>query len=323
MVIVSSSEYDNGVSGGGGNLTETTQHLNATTTRVTSMTYDFRNRNTTTDGEVDYFQKLYYDNLDRVIKTERYDTTILGNLIARSETRFDDLGRVYQSIRYGVDPSTGTVGNSLTDNTWFDQSGNVIKSLPSGSSLATKTTFDSLGRAVIMYRGYDLDETSYADAFTVADDVILEQSEATFDAASNAIQTLVRQRYHNAPDTQTGALQNPSTTPKARVSYSASWQDGIGRVVATANYGTNGGTALSRPDLVPEASDTVLVSLASFDAAGNTLESIDPAGMVSRRCRVLFLRSLLRDPCCMATRRRRMGPLVPDRSRRTVGTADE
>ncbi len=282
MVIVTSNEYDGGTDGGDGNLTAVTQHVDATTTRVTVMAYDFRNRNVTTDGEVDYFQKLYYDNLNRIVKTERYDTTILGNLIARSETRFDELGRVYQSVRYGVDPSTGTVGNSLTDNTWFDQSGNVIKSLPSGSSLASKTTFDSLGRAVIMYRGYDLDETSYADAFTVTDDVILEQSETTFDQANNTIQMLLRQRYHNAPDTQTGALQNPTTTPKARVSYSAAWQEGIGRVFATANYGTNGGTALSRPELIPNASDTTLVSLTTFDAAGNTLESIDPAGIVTR-----------------------------------------
>ena len=78
----------------------------------------------------DLYEKVYYDNLDRVFKTERYDTSASGNLIAREETRYDDLGRVYQTIRYAVDPSTGSVGNRLTDNTWYDAAGNVMKQLP-------------------------------------------------------------------------------------------------------------------------------------------------------------------------------------------------
>lgn len=161
MVIVTSNEYDGGVAAGDGNLTEVTQHVDGTTTRVTSMAYDFRNRNITTDGEVDFFQKVYFDNLNRVVKTERYDTTALGNLIARSETNFDDRGRVFETIRYAVDPNTGDVGDSLTDNSWFDESGNVIKSHPAGSSLFTKTEYDSLGRTSVQYRGYDLAETGY------------------------------------------------------------------------------------------------------------------------------------------------------------------
>ena len=282
MVIVTASEYDDNTDGGDGNQTEVTQHVNVTTTRVTAMTFDFRNRVITTDGEVDYFEKLYYDNLDRVVRRERYNTTAVGNLIAVTETKYDDRGRTYQTIRYGVDPTTGTIGNSLADNTWYDPSGRVIKSLPSGSKLFTKTTHDSLGRATIRYSGYDLEETSYADAFTVTDDVILEQSETTYDDASNVLQTTLRQRYHNAPDNQTGALQNPTTTPKARVTYSAAWQDGFGRTVAAADYGTNGGTSLSRPATIPAASDTVLVRLTRFDDAGNAYEIVDPAGMVTR-----------------------------------------
>jgi hypothetical protein len=36
-------------------------------------------------------------------------------------------------VRYGVDPATGNVGNPLTDNTWDDAAGNVIKSQPAGA----------------------------------------------------------------------------------------------------------------------------------------------------------------------------------------------
>ena len=115
-----------------------------------------------------------------------------------------------------MNPATGTVGNTLTDNIWFDAASHAIKSLPSGSKEFTKTTFDSLGRPIVSYKGYDLDETTYAEASSVADDVILEQTETIYDHASNAIQTTTRQRYHTAPDSQTGPLQNPTTTPKAR-----------------------------------------------------------------------------------------------------------
>jgi hypothetical protein len=214
MVIVTASEYDDITDGGDGNQTEVTQHVNTTTTRVTAKMFEFRNRVITKDGEVDYFEKLYYDNLDRVVRRERYNTTAMGNLIAVTETKYADRVWTYQTIRHGVDPTTGTISNSLTDSTWFDPSGNVIKSLPSGSKLFTKMTYDRLGRTAIRYSGYDLDETSYADALTVTDDVILQQSETTYDDANSVLQTTLRKRYHNAPDIQTGALQNPTTTPR-------------------------------------------------------------------------------------------------------------
>ena len=209
MVLVTEDQYDNGAGGGDGNLTRQTQYVNATKIRVTAFTYDWRNRRTDTDGEVDFYQKLYYDNLDRIVKTERYDTTAGGNLIAREETLYDERGWVYRTIRYGVDPATGTVGNSLTDNSWFDAAGNEIKNLPSGSKLFTKTVFDSLNRPTKQYVGYDLDESTYAEAGTVAGDTILEQTKTAYDAASNVIQTTRRHRYHDAAASETGEAQRP------------------------------------------------------------------------------------------------------------------
>lgn len=46
----------------------------------------------------------------------------IGIRLQRStiSTLFDDRGRVHQTIRYAVDPPTGTVGNSLVDNIWYD-----------------------------------------------------------------------------------------------------------------------------------------------------------------------------------------------------------
>jgi RHS repeat-associated protein len=276
------NQYDGGLAGGDGNLTQVTEYVDDSTTRVTSMSYDFRNRRVTTDGEIDLFECVCYDNLDRVIRTDRRDTSLSGNLIGRSAPLYDDRSRVYRTLAYEVDPATGAVGNCLTSDMWYDPSGNLVKSLPAGSKLFTKTTFDSLGRPAAIYNGYDLGESSYADAFTVTDDVILEQAETVFDNAGNAIQVTARQRYHNAVDTQTGPLQDPDTTPKARVTYAASYPDPLGRVVAMANYGTNGGTALTRSATIPTASDTILVNLTRYDDAGNVYEMVDPIGTVTR-----------------------------------------
>jgi len=80
----------------------------------------------------------------------------------------------------------------------------------------------------------------------------MEQTETCYDPASNAIQTNTRMRYHNAVGT--GPLGSPSSTqPKARVTYQASWQDALGRVVAAADYGTNGGVELIRSRPSPPA----------------------------------------------------------------------
>jgi hypothetical protein len=196
MVLVTENEYDGGQDGGDGNLTEQTQYVTATATRVTTYTFDWRNRQTDIDGEIDFYQKTYYDNLDRVTKVERYNTFCPdtsssssssssasgeGNLIARSETKFDDRNRVYQTVTYGVNPSTGAVGNSLTNNTWYDAAGNVIKQLPAGSTRFAKLVYDGLGRRTKQYDGFDVDEMTYAEVQNVDGDTILQQTEWSYD----------------------------------------------------------------------------------------------------------------------------------------------
>jgi hypothetical protein len=75
---------------------------------------------------------------------------------------------------------------------------------------------------------------------SVTGDTIIEQVEMSYDDASNVIQMAICQRCHNAPASQTGELKNPSETPKARVTYAASYPDSLGRSQAAVNYGTNG-----------------------------------------------------------------------------------
>jgi YD repeat-containing protein len=117
---------------------------------------------------------------------------------------------------------------------------------------------------------------------SVTGDTILEQVEFTYDAGGNVIETVTRRRYHNAPASQTGELKNPSETPKARVTYSASYPDALGRTQAAVSYGTNGGSALSRSSTIPTGSDDVLVTQTAYDAAGNTASTTDASGMVTQ-----------------------------------------
>lgn len=289
MLQLSANVYDGGADEGDGNLTQSTQYVDASGTknRVTSYVYDWRNRQTTIDGEIDVYVEQVYDNLNQITQINRKNTTSGGNLIGRSETFFDNLGRTYQSKVYAVDPTTGTVGNALTDNTWYDPTGNVLKSKPAGSQAWTKMVYDSVGRNTIRYVGYSTATENYAEAGTISTSIVMEQTVTTYDAASNAIQTESAQRYHDAPATGTGSqgvLNGPTgSNPKSRNSYVASYPDGIGRNQAVANYGTNDNTSFTRPATIPPRSDTVLVNSTDYNSTGEAWQSVDPAGQVTRQ----------------------------------------
>jgi hypothetical protein len=281
MVLVTEHEYDSGAAGANGNLTKTTQHVDGSTTRITNFGYDWRDRQTSVDGEVDFYQENTYDNLGNVTRFDRKNTTSSGNLIARREASFDDVGRVYQTKRFAVNVSTGAVGNALTGNSWYDEVGNVIKQKPPGSETLAKLQYDGLTRETKRSVGYDTAETAYADAKNVIGDTIFLQVETNYDAASNVIQVTTRRRLHTA--TGTGELTAPDgTQPKARVSYVAMYPDPIGRQQAMANYGTNGGAAFTRPSIIPSRSDTVLVDSVEYNSRREAFKSIDPKGQENR-----------------------------------------
>ncbi|HQU44674.1 MAG TPA: hypothetical protein PK867_17785, partial [Pirellulales bacterium] len=92
--------------------------------------------------------------------------------------------------------------------------------------------------------------------------------------------TTTRQRFHNA--TGLGPLTQPrGAQPHGRVTYVATYPDGIGRPQATANYGTNGDVTLVRPAVAPTSSATVLVTLTLYNSRGEPYQSIDPAGTIT------------------------------------------
>jgi len=288
MVQLNVNVFDNGEEGGDNNLTQTTQFVddNSANDRVTDFTPDFRNRRVTTDGPMNYFQKNYFDNLSRTIKVEQYDDSESGNLLARSESKFDDRGRVYQTLVYAVNPDTGVVGVALVSNSWFDAAGNTLKSKPAGSNSWSKMVYDAVGRTIVTYFGYSTGTEDYTEAGSITTSIVFSQVVTSFDAASNVIETDSYQRFHTAPlfgSGSQGALNGPSgSDPKARISFVAMYPDGVGRVVNTADFGTNGdANSLSRPATCPARSDTVLVASAEYNDRGEANKTTDPKGQVT------------------------------------------
>ncbi|OYV86707.1 MAG: hypothetical protein B7Z73_11305, partial [Planctomycetia bacterium 21-64-5] len=235
-----------------------------------------------TTAAQDYYRVNTFDNLGNAIQVDQYSQAT-NNLIGRGGANYDNRGRAYQNLVYGVDPNTGTVGNVLTENTWFDPVGNVLMTLPAGSQSFTKSVFDALNRQTIQYIGYYPRGgiPTYAQAVDISGATIVEQTEIAFDEASNTIQTTTRRRFHNT--TGLGPVTYPGgPQPQARVAYTTMYPDGVGRNVATAEYGTNGDAPFTRSDTIPASSDTVHVSLTLYNDRGEPYQSIDPRGTVQQ-----------------------------------------
>jgi RHS repeat-associated protein len=249
-----------------------------------------------------------YDNLGEATQMQRYDgdgvTVSVGSdgipvlskpghtqadlLRAQTGTSYDDQGRVYQTQTYSVDPTSGAVAaNFLTTNTYYNHRGQVIETAAPGG-LVTKTAYDGAGRVTASYSTDGLSGAAWANAGSVAGDNVLQQTENQYDKDGNVTLVTTRQRFDD--ETRLGALgdrsggtqQNP--TPKARVSFVASYYDAANRRIATVDVGTNGGTAwdpLAHPT-PPDRSDTVLVTSYVYNPAGWVDTVTDPRAIATK-----------------------------------------
>src|SRR5262249_49154612 len=150
-----------------------------------------------------------YDNLNQATLVQRYDgdgvtiTTVNGVpqapaaslLRAQIAYVYDDEGGIYQTQTFRMDPSSGTVAPTpLTENTWYDQRGNVIKTAEPGG-LVYKSKYDGADRQIVNYVTDGLNDATWADANSVANNNVLEQAETTYDANANVIQVTQRKRF--------------------------------------------------------------------------------------------------------------------------------
>ena len=303
MVKVADYEYDDG-GVGDGNLTKVTVYPGGgAPARVTRYFHDWRNRlvatkegveateDTSVNRPITYYN---YDNLGEVTKVRTYDgdgvSVVTTNgvpvapssalLRSQADYAYDEQGRLYHAAVYGVDPSTGSVSSSaLTTDVWYDHRGNVVKTAAPGG-LVQKAQHDGAGRTTVMYTTDGGGDTTWADALSVTGDAVLEQVEYGYDGAGNVLLATARQRFHD--ETATGALGDASTGPLARVSHVGAWYDAAGRLTASADVGTDGGSAWTRPSSVPARSDTVLVTSFAYGADGMVETTTDPKGIVSK-----------------------------------------
>ncbi|MFQ3649983.1 MAG: RHS repeat-associated core domain-containing protein [Gemmataceae bacterium] len=305
LVKVGENEYDNG-GVGDGNLTKVTQYPGlGAAPRVTQTWHDWRNRAVAVKSGVAASESedvnrplvyVEYDNLGQAVVTELYDgdgvsvTDANGDgvpdrpsasrLRGKSTASFDDLGRVFRTAVFSVDPVTGAVSsNALVSDTWYDQRGQVVKVAAPGGSV-TKYRYDGAGRLLVTFATDGGGDASWADVLSVSGDVVLTQTEYDYDANGNVLLTTRRQRFHDASGT--GELGTPTSGVAARVSYVGRYYDLADRPVATVDVGTNGGTAWTRPATVPARSDTVLVTSQVYNAAGWVETTIDPREIVSK-----------------------------------------
>ncbi|MGH7978375.1 MAG: RHS repeat domain-containing protein, partial [Limisphaerales bacterium] len=152
MVQLALYQYDDGETGQNDNLTQ--QNLyDGSDTRITSYVYDFRNRRTSLEGELDTYFTYTYDNLNRLTETDQWDGEG-GALVVRTQINYDNNGRIYQRLAYSV--SGGVAGNSLVEKFWYDPAGNLIKYVPLGSRVFQKKQYDGVNRPTVGYLCYSL-----------------------------------------------------------------------------------------------------------------------------------------------------------------------
>ncbi len=264
---------------GNGLPTRRIEHVDDVTERVTTYSYDWRNWLTSITGDESYFESRVYDNRGRVTRKERRDGSVLGALLRRVDTSYNALGRVYQTKTYGVEGGA-VVGTPLEDNRWYDGAGNLIKFQKPGRSTWTKTVFDSLGRPTATFLCYPLDGEDDGLSNDVTADIVIEQNETEYDEASNVTARVRLLRFHNASGT--GALDGPAGSPASRNYYTFQWNDGIGRIVASANYGTDGGSEPPRPPTIPTSSSSILVDRTAYNAAGLVSATVNPLEIENR-----------------------------------------
>jgi RHS repeat-associated protein len=239
-----------------------------------------------------------YDNLGRVTGRSVYDgdgiQVIDANtdgvpdkpaaaLLRSSQVSFYDAqDRVFRTQELFVDQTTGVVGRPLLTTTMFyDRRGNIA-AVYAPNAPVSQSRYDGAGRLTTSLTLGNVPAATWASATAVAASLVLEQTDYTYDAASNVILTTNRQRFHDASTTALGVLGTPTTGIPARVSYAANYYDAADRLTASVNVGTNGGVAYVRPATAPTRSDTALVTTFSYDTAGRVQDVTDPNGITAR-----------------------------------------
>ena len=233
------------------------QHVDGEKTRITENVYDWRGRPIETFGEEDangqsLSTRRHYDNIGRIVKTEQFVNDALeSRFIAGSETCYTPQGQVWCQSKSAVDPKTGEVVETAKSLVWLDAKGRQVKSQSACQCLTNVTNYDSLGRSV-------------CSAVLNKNNEVIQETEQVYDNAGNAIATVMTE------------LSATSKKDFSRKQFTSAWFDPMGRSVANAQFGTNGGKAFQREKKVP---DSGLITRQIYDTkTGLDAAQIDAAG---------------------------------------------
>ena len=297
--------YDSGSAGGNSYLTKQTLFVEDGTNgkRETTFSHDVRGwvLLQTNPAEPKHVLNAF-DNLGRFTATGQYSAgsvaagddpvTRFADRLSLSQTAYDEMGRVWKTQVHKITQSDGTDADDLQTLNWYDKAGRLIKS--DGSQLA-KILYDRLGRQTHQFILADDNDTAYADAEDVTGDIVLQETQTTYDPdTSDVIMMATIDRHHDdtGPGATTGTLDTNADADdlkytaanlKGRIQITAMWSDRFGRVTDTVQYGTNGGATFNRSGLaVPARSDTALLTESTYDTDGSLQETIDPRNLKTR-----------------------------------------
>ena len=204
-------------------------------------------------GPDDVANIVSYNNLSEVTLVETYASAGFISetgeidlseaiLRAKSESNLDAQGRVYHRVVYEVDPITGTAGNYLTSNIWYNPRGMVMKTADA-NGLFLKSAYDGAGRTTDSFTSFDSGDTCYGDADDVTGDTVIEQSHMWYNLSSEVVASASYQRLESDVNS-TGELNaNPASSNYSYVTGSVFWYDLAGRLITSATVGRDAGDA--------------------------------------------------------------------------------
>lgn len=279
ILKVEAIQYDSGSDKGNGYVTQRTHYLDDTpTTRVTTYTNDAFGMPVIVAPPTTPYTLNLYDNLHRVTAAGLYTSTsgltvtsdptsVSTNRRALTETKYDQLGQVYQTISHKINVSSGADLDTLNADSWYDADRRLVKH--QGPKFE-KYAYDRMNRPTHVYTLANSDDATYSNVLDVTGDVVLEEDETTYDSSDGkVIMHAILQRNHDdvggggttgALDTNADGdiLKYTATNVKGRIQIIAIWNSLQG-VTDEVEYGTNGGSDFNRSGLsIPSRSTSAL-----------------------------------------------------------------
>jgi YD repeat-containing protein len=203
-------------------------------------------------------------------------------LTSLSETIYNARGQVEISRTYNVDDVNAADGLSYTETrTYYDHANRPVE-VHAPNSPIMRYVYDAKGRQV----------RSISGVATATGFLEVSRSDTQFDTNDRAIATRQFERLHNA-----GPSELTLSAANAIITYTETWYDDAGRVIASANYGTNNESGVFengtqpavwntpppvRGDPPTSSTATMLVTRYEYDAAGRQSGVTQPDGSVTR-----------------------------------------